>query len=361
MENDDRQYRNVFDEVIAGTLDTAVRLVAHDPALLFTGIPIIRHQNQAAETRQRYEEEGILIPPVMMISLTSRCNLACRGCYQRAQHRAAKPEMTGEQLRSVVAQADELGVSVIVFAGGEPLLKKEMILPLAKDFSAILFPVFTNGQLIDRHLAEEIGRTKNIVPVLSFEGFRAETDLRRGNGVYDRLLATCSLLKENGVFFGCSITTTRENIDRVLDEEFVTSMLKAGARAFVYVEYVPVEPGTEDRVLTTEQRSVLNARLADYIRKFPALFIGFPGEEDAYGGCLAAGRGFVHVSPAGDLEPCPAAPFSDTNLTMLPLKEAFRSDFLKRIRSEHNLLTETKGGCALWTNREWAGGLLVKK
>ena len=73
-------------------------------------------------------------------------------------------------------------------------------------------------------------------------------------------------------------------------------------------------PGTEDLVLTHEQKKTLQAVLADFNRKFPALFIGFPGDEDTYGGCLAAGRGFVHVSPSGDLEPCPAAPFSDANL-----------------------------------------------
>jgi MoaA/NifB/PqqE/SkfB family radical SAM enzyme len=359
--DDNRQYRDLFDTVIARTLNNAIQFVAHDPAFLLTGISILRHQKHAAAIRQKYEKEGILVPAVMMVSVTSRCNLACKGCYQRAQHRTTGLEMTREQLRSIVAQADDLGVSVIVFAGGEPLLKKDMILPLAKDFPSILFPVFTNGQLIDRLLAEEIGRIKNLVPVLSFEGFRTETDLRRGNGVYDRLLATCSLLKENGVFFGCSITIIRANFERVLDEKFVRSMLDAGARTFVYVEYVPVEPGTEDRVLVPEQRSTLHAHLATYMKRFPALFIGFPGEEEAYGGCLAAGRGFIHVSPSGSLEPCPAAPFSDVNLTAVAVKDALKSEFLEKIRAEHGRLTETQGGCALWTNRDWVEGLLANR
>ncbi len=82
-------------------------------------------------------------------------------------------------------------------------------------------------------------------------------------------------------------------------------------------------------------------------RQYPALFIAFPGDEEAYGGCLAAGRGFIHINPEGNLEPCPFAPYTDTNLTNLPLREALNSQLLKTIRENHDQLTETRGGCAL--------------
>ena len=42
--------------------------------------------------------------------------------------------------------------------------------------------------------------------------------------------------------------------------------------------------------------------------KYRALFVNVPGDEKDFGGCLSAGRGFVHVSAEGDLEPCPFAP-----------------------------------------------------
>jgi len=355
-----RQYRDLFDNAIAATLLAGIRLIAGSPSLALRGAAILRNQRKAAGIRKQYEKEGIMIPAVMMISLTSRCNLSCKGCYQRAQHRATAPEMDAGQLGSIISQAEELGVSVIVFAGGEPLMRKDEILALAKSHPALLFAVFTNGLLIDEDLAGRIANTRNIVPMLSFEGFRQETDLRRGGGVFDRLLATCSLLKEKGIFFGCSVTVTRINCSRVLDAAFTESMLAAGSRAFAFVEYVPVEPGTEDLVVTPEQRSALNRCLAGFSDTYPAIFIGFPGNEAIYGGCLASGRGFIHVSPSGDLEPCPAAPFSDANLTQMPLKEALRSGLLEKIRMEHGRLTETDGGCALWTNRNWVLGLLGK-
>ncbi len=69
---------------------------------------------------------------------------------------------------------------VIVIAGGEPLVRQEEILTLAKAHPRVLFPVFTNGLLIDDGTADRIAQCRNIVPVISFEGFREETDQRRG-------------------------------------------------------------------------------------------------------------------------------------------------------------------------------------
>jgi MoaA/NifB/PqqE/SkfB family radical SAM enzyme len=68
------------------------------------------------------------------------------------------------------------------------------------------------------------------------------------------------------------------------------------------------------------------------------------GDEEQYGGCLAAGRGFIHVNPRGQLEACPFAPFSDTDLSEISLREALGSELLLKIRQNASQLSETKGG-----------------
>lgn len=350
---EENQYRDAFTATIGETISRAVRIIATEPALVTPGTVILRHQKKAAAVRKRHEREGLLVPPVLIISITSRCNLACSGCYMHGRGEKPAAEMSPEILASVVEQADGLGVSVIVIAGGEPLVRKEEIFRIAKEHPRVLFPVFSNGLLIDDTVAAAIAESRNIVPVISFEGFRKDTDARRGSGVYDRLLSVCARLKDRSIFFGCSVTTTKENFDNVTGEAFVRQMASAGARVFTYVEYVPVAPGTGGLVLTRGQKKTLQAVLADYNREFPALFLGFPGEEDTYGGCLAAGRGFVHVSPSGNLEPCPAAPYSDVNLAAVPLEEALKSRLLGRLREKPEYLTESEGGCALRANRAW--------
>ena len=346
--------RSLFDRTIAETLAQAIRIISSDPALVVPGSVILHHQKRAAAARRRHEEQGLIVPHIMILSITARCNLACAGCYMHGRGKGEAAEMEPALLQKIVADAADLGVSIIVIAGGEPLVRHEEIIAIAQAHPRVLFPVFTNGLLIDEPLAAAIAGCRNIVPVISFEGFRADTDARRGSGVYDRLLATCARLRARGVFFGCSITTNRENFPRVTDRAFAEEMLRAGARVFTCVEYVPMEPGTENLVLSHEQKKTLQIVLADFNRQYPALFIGFPGDEDMYGGCLAAGRGFVHVSPSGSLEPCPAAPVSDANLAEAPLEVALRSRLLARLREEPEILTESEGGCAL--RRRFPGG-----
>lgn len=355
-----RDGRKFFDKTIESTIKHAIPITFTNPRLLLKCLRIFKYQKKAMKLRNRLENTGILVPAVIIFSLTSHCNLKCLGCYMREQNRAIANEMNKDQIDSIISQAVKLGVSIIVFAGGEPLLLVDEIAKFAFSYPDILFAVFTNGLLIDKKTALILTKNKNIVPIISFEGSRTETDLRRGTGVYDHLLTTCRLLSKHNIFFGCSVTVSNKNFESVTDESFIKDMLDAKFRVFIFVEYVPVKHGTEGLVLSSDQRSSLKLTLIRYTTQFPALFIGFPGNEEAFGGCLASGRGFLHISPSGDLEPCPAAPFSDVNLTKISLKEALKSGFLKEIRENHNKLSEAEGGCALWSNREWVFTVLTR-
>lgn len=355
------QYRDLFNTTIGEVINHAIRIIGTNPSLIMTAGRMLQYQKKAAKIRTQHEKEGLLVPPVMIISITSRCNLTCKGCYMHARKENPKSEMSPDMLTSIIDQAAELGVSIIVIAGGEPFVRADEIIRIAQTHPKILFPVFTNGLLIDERMADTLASCRNIVPLISFEGLRDETDARRGNGVFDQLLTTCSLLKSRGIFFGCSITATRKNLDIVTGGEFIRQMTDAYIRVFSYVEYVPMIPGTDDLVLTHEQKQTLPDLLTSLNQKYPALFLGFPGDEAYYGGCLAAGRGFVHVSPSGDLEPCPAASYSDANLIEMPLKDALKSRFLQKLRDIPEVLTESAGGCALHENQEWVQTILAEE
>jgi MoaA/NifB/PqqE/SkfB family radical SAM enzyme len=211
--------------------------------------------------------------------------------------------------------------------------------------------------LDDSHIAK-LKKVRNIIPVISIEGFENETDFRRGEGVYARLSGVMKNFEKAKLFWGISLTANRKNFNTITGDNFINELTDSGARLFFFVEYVPIEERTENLVLTKAQQERLNDLTGELKTKFPGLFISLPGDEEEYGGCLAAGRGFIHISPGGNLEPCPFAPFSDINVTDISLKEALKSDFLRNIRESHHLLSENDGGCALWTNRDWVRTLL---
>jgi MoaA/NifB/PqqE/SkfB family radical SAM enzyme len=364
-------YLNLMDNVNRGNLQRSIRVILADfkrtirilaarPSRIRAGIRILLHQKRALAIRRKLKDEGYDIPVMMLVSITSLCNLSCSGCYMQQRRPQAGPEMNLDELKSIAAQAEELGISVIGIIGGEPLLRHHEIIALAQSFPRIVFTLNTNGLLVNEETTEEIAGCENLVPFISLEGFRKETDSRRGQGMYDRVLSACSLMNDRVLFFGLAVTVSRNNIGEVLDESFIRTMIATGARAFIFIQYVPAGPGTQDLVPTPEQRQLVIRSMHAFNRNYPAFFIGIPGDMEEFGGCLAAGRGFIHVNPYGDLEPCPIVPISDGNLRTLPLKEALQSPLLRTIRENHQSL-HANGRCILRTQPRWLEELLSKE
>ncbi len=359
-EMSDPDYSGILYECIRGTFRQIFGIIRRDPALLKPAVRMFSAQRRASSRRAALAREGIQVPAVLMISPTHRCNLSCIGCYMQHLHQNPASEMSRDQLITLAGECQDLGISFLVFAGGEPLIRKDDILLLAEKIPDIPIAVFTNGLMIDADLAAKFSRRKNLIPIMSMEGDKEKTDARRSEGVFASVLHACSLLRDKRVFFGCSITVTRSNFTEVTGSSFIDQMIQSGCRLFVYVAYVPFADGTRDQVLTDLHHQNLNRFIETFSDRYPAVSIGFPGDEDRFGGCLSAGRGFLHVSPSGDLEPCPAAPLSDANITRTSLRDALKSEFLARIRSNHSMLTESGGGCALWVHREWAESVLMQ-
>jgi MoaA/NifB/PqqE/SkfB family radical SAM enzyme len=317
-------------------------------------------QGAAARRRAREARQGLHVPPIAIFSITNRCNLHCKGCYAQAIRGEAPDELSAARMRGIVEEAEELGISFFVIAGGEPLTRPEIV-DIAREHPRVIFLLITNGLLLDEELIGKLTKLRNVVPVLSIEGNQAETDERRGLGVHERLQDRMEQLRAAGLFFSLSMTVTRSNFDIVTDPAFLERAVHAGCRLFFHLEYTPIRGGTDDWVITDAQRQSMKGLVADFRQRFPAVFIAVPWDEEEQGGCLASGRGFIHISPAGDLEPCPFAPFSDTSVLDLPLREALRSPFLRVMRENHDQFAETSGGCALWKNREAVKSLLKER
>jgi MoaA/NifB/PqqE/SkfB family radical SAM enzyme len=315
-------------------------------------IKTLNHQNNAAEIRKKRTDRGLPAPPVMICSVTNRCNLHCKGCYHQSQERKSGFELTAERFSRLIKEAAEIGTRIIMLAGGEPLLRKDM-LEVAAGEKGTLFPVFTNGVLLDTDTTRFFKKQRNLIPVLSIEGDQQNTDDIRGEGIYARVESAAEVLRRNKMFYGLSITLTSDNFDQVMDPGYLQRYYDQGCRLFFFVEYVPMTDKDIPTCISTEQRAKLPEINKALRERIPALYITLPGEEEQYGGCLAAGRGFIHIGATGDVEPCPFAPYSDTNITNSSLKEALDSRLLNRIRNNHHLLKESAGGCTLWENKDW--------
>jgi MoaA/NifB/PqqE/SkfB family radical SAM enzyme len=356
------QFRKVLNNSLKIFFKDAVRISLTNPSQAYFFYKTVRRQQKAARLRKYWEKQGVMVPPVLIFSVTTKCNLHCENCYAQALHPPSNNELNLEKIRGIFSEAKELGVSFFVLAGGEPFLRPGL-LELTAEFSDLLFLIFTNGLLIDDGVLKQLKKQKNVVPMVSLEGQAKDTDNRRGEGVYEFLERMIRRLSRNGIFFGTSLTITRPTFSTLTDYGFIQNLAEAGCKFFLYLEYTPIIEGTGKLVLTREQRKHLMGLMYSLPSKLPALFIAVPGHEEEVGGCLAAGRGFVHLTAEGDIEPCPFAPFSDTNVRDLSLTEALQSELLKTLRLHPEQLQISEGGCCLWKKRKWVASLLseIKK
>ena len=310
----------------------------------------------ATAKRTKEEKEGLHVPSYLIASITSGCNLHCAGCYSRANNATVDCEpvrqLTEEEWLRIFREAEELGVSFILLAGGEPMLRWDVI-EAAGGMRNILFPIFTNGTFMGDKYMDLLDRCRNLVPVISIEGGREETDSRRGEGVYDLTVSKMDELHERGLIYGVSVTVTKENINEVFSDEFLDLMGQRGCKAVFYIEFVPVTDEAADLAPDEEDREFMMDRI-DRLRRDrqDMMYISFPGDEKSSGGCLAAGRGFFHINSHGGAEPCPFSPYSDINVRDTSLREALQSRLFTALRSGDLLAGEHTGGCVLYEKRK---------
>lgn len=318
----------------------------------------------ASKKRRKAEDSGEHIPPFLIASITSKCNLHCAGCYSRCNHATTDEEpvrqLTGEDWEKIFDEADELGISFILLAGGEPMLRRSIIQAAGKKQN-ILFPIFTNGTFIDEQYFKLLDKCRNLVPIMSIEGNRETTDSRRGEGIYDKLIANMDEFKKRGLIFGASVTVTTQNYKEVTSAEFLGSLSERGCKAVIFVEYVPVTEESKELAPTDAEREYLSQEIQRLREQAPEMvYISFPGDEKSSGGCVAAGRGFFHINSHGGAEPCPFSPYSDVNIKDTSLREALHSPLFTALRSGDILRDDHEGGCVLYEKRELVEALINK-
>lgn len=347
------------ESIVAASLKATLK----DPRESAFMVKFAAASKKASKRRAEAEKSGEHIPPFLIASITSSCNLHCAGCYSRCNHATADTAPTGqlnsEEWLEIFKEADELGMSYILLAGGEPLLRRDIIEAAGK-MPDIIFPVFTNGTYMDDAYFNLFGRCRNLIPVMSIEGCKEETDKRRGKGVYERLISNMDKLHSAGLLFGVSVTVTTQNVEEVISREFLDTLAARGCKLVVYVEFVPVTEESRELAPGDEERVILKEGIARLREEYQEMvFVSFPGDEKSSGGCIAAGRGFFHINSHGGAEPCPFSPYSDVNVRDASLREALKSPLFAALREGDILADDHAGGCVLYEKRAAVDAILA--
>lgn len=278
------------------------------------------------------EKNGFFPPTVLLSSITQKCNYNCEGCW--AHNYEVKDDLSFDQWRKVFDEAvNEMGIHMMPIVGGEPFIRKDF-LDLVEQYPDCIFLVFTNGSLLTEETVKRIKKLGNVAPMFSLNGWAESNDAVRGKGSFDKVMEKMDLLKKEGVFFGVSVTATRENTEEVISDEFMQMLCDKGSLWSWFFHYVPVGNNPQPSLIpTADQRELIKQAVYNARNTLPMMTVDFWGDGPEMMGCIAGGRQYVHVNSLGDVEPCAFVHLANHNVKTSSLTEALASPFMTAIRN----------------------------
>jgi MoaA/NifB/PqqE/SkfB family radical SAM enzyme len=262
----------------------------------------------SVEKFKRRLKRGEYFPAFLHLSIINTCNLRCQGCWVDV---TARDAIDVDALNRVITDAKRHGNAFFGILGGEPFLHPELF-TILEAHPECYFQIFTNGQAITPQVAERLRRLGNATPLISIEGREVVSDERRGRkDVFARTLRGLEACVEAGLLTGVATSLCRSNIDDLLTEDWLRELIRRGVHYAWFHGYRPVGPQPNfDLALTPEQLVRIRRFVTDARARLPIAIVDAYYDHDGRALCPMSTGISHHVSPRGDIEPCPILQFA---------------------------------------------------
>ncbi|MBW2618693.1 MAG: 12,18-didecarboxysiroheme deacetylase [Deltaproteobacteria bacterium] len=203
--------------------------------------------------------------PVVVWNVTQRCNLACLHCYAQADAQAGPDELTTAEGMELLSDLADFGAPVVLFSGGEPLMRPDLSDLIRRAVSLGLRAVVsTNGTLITKTLAAELKSLGLSYVGISLDGLREINDAFRGrSGAFEAAMAGVDNCQAAGLKVGLRFTINRRNqgeVGKIFDLMWERKIPRA---CFYHLVYAGRGSELIDEALTSaETRAVVDLILA---------------------------------------------------------------------------------------------------
>jgi len=277
-------------------------------------------------------KRGEFFPPFLYISIINSCNLRCQGCWVDVAAKQQKIDLPA--MDRLISEAKAMGNSFFGILGGEPFMHGEL-LEILERHRDCYFQIFTNGHFITHDVARQLRRLGNATPLISVEGNETISDERRGGqDVLDRTSEGIRRCLENKLLTGVCTSLCQTNVE-FISERWIDQLIKQGVMYCWFHIYRPVGPeACPDLALTPDQQLEARKFVVEMRARKPIIIIDAYHDGEGQALCPAA-TGFTHhISPWGDIEPCPVIQLATESIhDDRPLRETFNnSAFLRDFR-----------------------------
>lgn len=155
--------------------------------------------------------------PVVVYNCTSRCNLRCLHCYSFSEHNHCSNELTTAQAKRLLSALAEVNCPVVLFSGGEPLLRNDLFDLLAEAKQLALRTVISsNGTSIDSAAAGKLAGLGVSYVGISIDGDQSFHDaFRQSAGCFKAALAGVENCQKASLKTGLRFTITKQNANKI--------------------------------------------------------------------------------------------------------------------------------------------------
>lgn len=208
--------------------------------------------------------------PVVVWSVTRTCNLNCVHCYSNSEAKAYNGELNTNEALGLIDQLAEAKVPVILFSGGEPLIRPDILQLAEKAISLGIRVTFsTNGTLITEEKARQMKELGISYVGISLDGIGAVHDeFRRKKGAFDATLRGIRNCLAIGQKVGLRFTMNKHNIDSL--PQILTLMEEENIPRACFYHLVYAGRGAVADDITHEQSRQALDLIIDAIQRFAA-------------------------------------------------------------------------------------------
>ncbi len=312
----------------------------------------------SVEKYKRRLKRGEHFPPFLFISIISGCQLRCQGCWVDVA--APSKHISLEDMNRLINDAKKHGNSYFGILGGEPFLHPDLM-EIFEAHPDCYFQVFTNGQLITDEVAAQLRRVGNVSPLISVEGTEFVSDERRGRlNVLSRTLAGIQNCRKHRLITGVATSVCRTNIDDLVTETWLRRLIDMGVHYAWFHTYRAVGPKANPELSLSREQIVQVRRFVVEMRsKLPLAIVDAYWDDKGEALCPMATGVSHHISPYGDIEPCPIIQFATE--TIHDRQSVFEimnnSAFLRDFRETAANATR---GCVVLERPDLVKGLVMK-
>ena len=262
---------------------------------------------------QRRLRRGDVFPPFLYVSITNRCNLRCQGCWVDVATEESR--LDEEELHRLIRDAQRHGNSFFGLLGGEPFMHPQLLEVLAAHPDCY-FQILTNGQFITEDWATRLRELGNVTPLVSIEGRELVSDQRRGQrDVFHRSMRGLEHCVRAGLLTGVATSVCQNNIDELLTAPWLEELIRRGVHYAWYYVYRPVGPNPgHELALRPDQQLQVRRFVVEMRGRLPIAIIDSYFDHAGVALCPMTTGASHHISPRGDVEPCPIIQFAVENV-----------------------------------------------